>query len=160
MKPSLPISLEHVTSPTDEVRSLIADLEAELSAIYCTQQRHGLSVERIFQPNVIFFVAFRRGEALGCGGAAFADDLAEVKRMYVRPKARGQNIARAILARIEQEAHARGATRLVLETGDAQHAAIRLYETSGFTRRDAFGQYLLMPPDAIRRSIFFEKRLS
>lgn len=153
------IEVELVPSPTEEARLLITELEAELSAIYSAEQRHGLSVERVFQPNVLFFIARQDGQAAGCGGVAFAEDFAEVKRMYVRPKSRGRKIAQAILNRLEREARARGATRLVLETGDTQVAAIALYQKAGFKPCAAFGDYSRMPPQAVRRSRFFEKSL-
>jgi putative acetyltransferase len=83
--------------------------------------------------------------------------LAEVKRMYVRPQARGRGVARRILARLEDEARSRGLPSIVLETGDAQLAAMRFYERAGFARRAAFGAYATMPPTAIERSVFFQK---
>jgi putative acetyltransferase len=151
------IEIEQVKSPTDDVRALIGELDAELAGPYAPEQRHGLSLARLFQPGVMFFVARTGGDAVGCGGVAFDDGFAEVKRMYVRPAARGRGVARALLARLEAEARDRGAKRLTLETGDAQHAAIRLYERSGFTRRAAFGAYASMPPAAVVHSVFFEK---
>jgi len=154
----MPVTVDYVPSPNDDARALIGELDAELSGPYAPDQRHGLSIDRVFQPDVMFFVAQERGQALGCGGVAFADGFAEVKRMYVRPKARGRGVARAILDRLELEARRRGITRLTLETGDAQLAAIRLYEAAGFTRCAAFGAYADMPPRAIVHSIFFEKR--
>ncbi len=153
------ILLEHVQTATDDARMLIGELDAELSGEYAPAQRHGLSAERIFQPGVMFFLARLDGAAVGCGGVAFADGLAEVKRMYVRPAARGRAVARTILARLEDEARARGLRRLVLETGDIRHAAIGLYERSGFARCGAFGEYATMPPRAIERSVFLEKRI-
>jgi putative acetyltransferase len=168
----VPLTLEHVERATDDARKLIGELDAVLHADSPPEQRHGLSVERIFQPGVMFFIARLAGEAVGCGGVAFlaggggggAGDgngggLAEVKRMYVRPAARGRDVARTILARLEAEACARGASRLVLETGDNRDAAIRLYERAGFTRCAAFGAYATMPPRAIERSVFMEKRI-
>ncbi|HEY2587664.1 MAG TPA: GNAT family N-acetyltransferase [Tepidisphaeraceae bacterium] len=149
--------LEHVAAPTDDVRRLIGELDAELNGAYAPDNRHGLSIARLFQPSVLFFIARLNGEPVGCGGIAFEDGLAEVKRMYVRPRARGRKVARAILARLEEEVRARGVTRLVLETGDAQHAAIRVYETAGFRRCAAFGAYATMPPNAVQYSLFFEK---
>lgn len=153
------LSLEQVTMPNADVRMLVAELEAELSATYSDEQRHGLNLERLFKPDVLFFIARRLDQPVGCGGVAFAGDLAEVKRMYVRPEHRGRRIGQAILAHLEQQARARGAARLVLETGDAQHAAIRLYERAGFSRCQAFGNYARMPEHAVRRSVFFEKPL-
>jgi putative acetyltransferase len=151
--------IEHVTAPTDDVRRLIGELDAELSGAYAPEQRHGLSLARIFQPHVMFFMAHLDGAPVGCGGIAFEDGLAEVKRMYVRPAARGRNVASAILARLEDEARAHGVARVVLETGDAQLAALRFYQREGFRRCAAFGAYAKMPPNAIEHSIFLEKQI-
>jgi putative acetyltransferase len=160
------ITLEHVPTATPDARILVGELDAELSGEYEPEQCHGLNVERIFHSGVMFFIARLDGEAVGCGGVAFnsadeGDDggHAEVKRMYVRPAARGRDVARTILARLEGEASSRGVRRLVLETGDVRHAAIRLYERNGFTRCAAFGAYATMPPRAIERSVFMEKRI-
>ena len=151
------IVIEHIAAPSDDARALIGELDAELSGEYAPEQCHGLSVERVFQPGVLFFIARLEGEAVGCGGVSFEDGLAEVKRMYVRPRARGRGVAQAIVARLEDEARARGVSRLVLETGDVRHAAMRFYERAGFIRCGVFGAYATMPPRAIERSIFFEK---
>lgn len=151
------LTVEHVPAPTEDVRMLIGELDVELSESYPPEQRHGLSLDRVFQPGVSFFVARLDGEPVGCGGVSFEGGLAEVKRMYVRPAARARGVARAILARLEDEARRRGADRLALETGDAQHAAVRFYERAGFARCGAFGVYATMPPTAVERSVFFEK---
>lgn len=66
--------------------------------------------------------------------------MAGIKRMYIRPAARGT-------------------TRVALESGDIRHAAMRFYQRAGFTRCAAFGAYAAMPPHAIERSVFFEKRI-
>ena len=123
------------------------------------EQRHGLNIDAIFQPHIAFFIARLDGEPVGCGGIAFEDGFAELKRMYVRPAARGCGVARAIVSRLEEEARRRGISRLTLETGDAQIAAMRFYERAGFTRCGAFGDYAKMPPPAIVRSVFLEKRI-
>src|SRR5439155_25389522 len=112
-KGCMSLVLEHVAAPTDEARGLIAELDVELSSAYAPEQRHGYDIERVFGPGVLFFIARLDGEAVGCGGIAFEDagvgeGLAEVKRMYVRPRARGRGVGRTILARLEEEARARG----------------------------------------------------
>jgi putative acetyltransferase len=158
---AMSLAIERATAPAPDACMLITELEAELSAIYSAEQRHGLSVERVFQqPNLLFFIARLSGQAVGCGGIALADGYGEVKRMYVRAAVRGRGIAQAIIARLEQEARSAGMNLLVLETGDAQHSAIRLYEKAGFKRCGAFGEYATMPRDAIRRSVFFEKAIA
>jgi len=152
------ITVELVSAPDDEVRALIAALDAELAQGYAPENRHGLALAAIFQPHIKFFIA-RDGAALGCGGVALFDGFAEVKRMYVVPAARGTGVAPAILARIEAETIAAGISLLRLETGDVQHAAMRLYARAGFTPCAAFGDYLAMPASAISTSVFLEKRL-
>ena len=154
------LTVQHIEHATDDARQLIGELEAEMAATYSDQQRHGLSVERIFQPHVMFFIAYLEGEAVGCGGIAFDDGFAELKRMYVRPALRGRGIVQALLDRLSAEARARGYRRLTLETGDAQHAAMRAYERAGFTRCDAFGSYRGLSPEAVERSVFFEKQIA
>ena len=151
------IVVEPVTAPTDEVRMLVDELEAALSAHYEQHQRHGLALEAIFQPHIRFFVARRDGEPAGCGGVALLDGFAELKRMFVRERLRGTGVAAAILARLEAEAQAAGYRLLRLETGTEQHAAMRFYRRSGFTACGAFGDYAGMAPEAIAASVFMEK---
>src|SRR5262245_29904323 len=97
------VQIEPVLTATDEVRSLVGELEAVLSAEYSPEQQHGLTLDAIFRPDVRFFLARLRGAAVGCGGVFLFPDFAEVKRMYVRPTARGQGVADALLVRIEAE---------------------------------------------------------
>jgi putative acetyltransferase len=154
------IVVECVQTPTDEVRSLIGELDRTLAREYLPEQRHGLRVDTIFQPHVRFFVARLNGRAVGCGGVALFESFAEVKRMYVCDDARGRGVARALLSRIESETRSSGLSVLRLETGDRQFDAIRLYERAGFQRCDVFGEYATMPPRAIATSIFLEKHLA
>src|SRR5262245_57333984 len=121
----MPLLIHHIPAPTDDARILITELETELSAEYDVDQRHGLDLSRIFQPHILFFIAYLASTPAGCGGVAFENSFAELKRMYVRPAFRAQSVPPAIRARLEKEARARNIPRVVLETGDAQHAAIR-----------------------------------
>jgi putative acetyltransferase len=151
--------IELALNATDEVRLLVEELEAVLAAEYPPEQRHGLALDAIFQSHVRFFLARRQGAAVGCGGVALFPGFAEVKRMYVQDTARGQGVADAILARIEQEVRDAGLSLLRLETGTRQIAAMRLYARMGFRECAAFGDYVLMAPNAIAGSVFLEKRL-
>jgi putative acetyltransferase len=153
------VEIEIAHTPTDDVRLLIGELETVLAAEYPPEQRHGLSLDAIFQPHVRFFVARRHGAAVGCGGVALFADFAEVKRMYVRDAARGTGVADAILARLEAEVRGVGLSVLRLETGDRQLAAMRLYARAGYRQCPAFGDYATMAPQAIATSVFFEKRV-
>lgn len=154
------ITLERTLRATDEARALITELEAELSEGFEPHQQHGLSIDKIFQPHINFYIARVDGVALGCGGVAFDEGFAELKRMFVRPAARGKGVAQAVLAQLERDARAKGYTRLTLETGDTLGPAQRLYERAGFVRCEAFGHYRALPLATIERSYFFEKPLT
>jgi putative acetyltransferase len=153
------VVIEQARAATAEIVELLAELDAVLSGPYAADQRHALSVEQLFQPDVRFFVARLDGAAVACGGVAFCDGYAEVKRMYSRPSVRGRGVAKALLRRLEAEACAAGATLLRIETGVYQQEALRFYEGAGFHRCGAFGPYAEMPPRAIELSLFYEKAM-
>mgnify|MGYP000052190128 CR=1 FL=1 len=153
------IAIERAEAPTPEAVALLAELDAALAGPYAADQRHALSIERLFQPDVRFFLARLEGAAVACGGVAFYDDYAEVKRMYSRPSVRGRGVAKVLLRRLEAEARAAGATLLRIETGVHQQEALRFYEGAGFRRCGAFGPYAEMPPRAIELSLFYEKAM-
>ncbi|HVU75144.1 MAG TPA: GNAT family N-acetyltransferase [Mycobacteriales bacterium] len=89
-----------------------------------------------------FFVAHLDGEPVACAGIRHETDAAaELKRMYVRPAARGRGIARALLAACEDAAREIGYAELWLETGTMQPEAIALYLSSGYERVARFGQF-------------------
>lgn len=153
------IVVEPAPAPTDDVRALVGELEADLAAGYPPEQRHGLALDAIFQPHIRFFVARRGGAPVGCGGVAMFPGFAEVKRMYVRPDARGRGVAEAVMAALEAAARASGQTVLRLETGDKQDAALRFYRRVGFHDCGVFGTYADKPPHTIATSVFLEKFL-
>jgi len=103
-----------------------------------------------------FYVAFSDdGEPIACGGLRELDAThGEVKRMYAAPGARGTGVAAAVLATLEQDAAARGWTRLLLETGDRQPDAIRFYTREGYAPIPSFGHYA-----GVEASRCFEKLL-
>lgn len=151
------ILVQRVLGPTPELRDLVGELDAVLGAAYTAEQRHGLRIEQLFEPNICFFLAYADGTPCGCGGIAFFDGYAEVKRMYTREAARGRGVAKALLGRLEQEACEAGYSMLRLETGTYQDAAIALYERCGFHRCAAFGAYAELPPHRVEMSVFYEK---
>jgi putative acetyltransferase len=153
------VVVELATAPTKDVRALVSELEAELAAGYLPEQRHGLALDALFEPHIRFFVARVDGAAVGCCGVALFDGFAELKRLYVRPSARGRGVAEALVAKIEETTREAKIARLCLETGDRQIPAMRLYERLGFTRCAAFGVYASMPAANVVTSVFFEKRV-
>ncbi|MFJ2116371.1 GNAT family N-acetyltransferase [Streptomyces sp. NPDC087850] len=100
-------------------------------------------------PRGLYLVAYENGAPVASGGwrAQDAEDEgyaygdAEVKRMYVTPGARGQGLARRILAALETSAREAGRIRMGLETGEALPEALALYTSSGYTPTTGFGVY-------------------
>jgi ribosomal protein S18 acetylase RimI-like enzyme len=66
------------------------------------------------------------------------EGIAQVKRMWVSPTARGLGLGRRVLAELGTHAAARGVGTLRLETKSALTEAIRLYRTAGYREVPAF----------------------
>jgi putative acetyltransferase len=140
-----------------DARSLIGALDEHLAARYPPEQRFGpnLKVEHLAPGLGTFVIARLDGVAVGCGAVRLRDEkTVEVKRMYVDPEVRGRGVAKEILERLEADARAMGASRLVLETGIYQDEAIGLYRRVGFSVIDCFGEYAGVPT-----SVCFEKAI-
>jgi GNAT superfamily N-acetyltransferase len=109
--------------------------------------RYGADTEPGVKPTAAdvahFVVAYAdSGEAVGCGGLRqLSPTSGEVKRMYVAPAHRGTGVADAVLAALESYAAAHGWTHLRLETGTAQHEAVRFYTRAGYRPIPCFGPY-------------------
>ena len=154
---TLVISVE--TPLQDEIRHLVAELNAYMIPLTPREFQFQLTVEQMAEPSVTLFVARdETGRAVGMGALKeHGEGLGEVKRMYTLPQVRGQRVGSAILKRIEEEAQARGVTRLVLETGEAPgfEPAWRVYERGGFS---ICGAVLDYPDSGFSR--FYEKKLA
>jgi putative acetyltransferase len=139
----------------DEVRALVAGLNATLLALTPPEFCFHMTVEEMAGDDTTLFVARDDGEAVACGALKrHGGGIGEVKRMYTRPSHRGQKIGALIVERIDALARSEGLERLVLETGDRHPAAWTVYERAGFTR---CGPVLDYP--ASQWSVFYEKVL-
>ncbi|NRQ49780.1 GNAT family N-acetyltransferase [Aeromicrobium stalagmiti] len=82
---------------------------------------------------------------------AMAGDM-EMKRLYVREASRGSGVADDLLLAIEQVVRDEGLPRVVIHTGDRQHAALTFYGRRGYTPIEVFAPY-----EAVTYSLCFEK---
>ncbi|OPJ62875.1 GNAT family N-acetyltransferase [Clostridium oryzae] len=100
-------------------------------------------------------VIYKDNIAAGCGAfKKYNDRTIEIKRIFVKEAYRGQGLSKLLLAKLEQFGIEKGFKYAVLETGVKQNEAIGLYESSGYTVIDNFGQY-----EGNSNSICFKKAL-
>ena len=147
------ISVESPDQP--EVHDLLVASDAYMASLYPAESNHLVDVTTLMKPNVTFLVARAQGRVVGCGAAVkMADDWSEIKRMFVSPAARGQQLGRKLLDALQDAARGQGVTVLRLETGISQPEALGLYRSAGFKEIAPFGTY---KPDPL--SLFMEKAL-
>jgi GNAT superfamily N-acetyltransferase len=100
-------------------------------------------------PRGAFFVGYLNDAPVAMGGWRFrapgvppvAQRPAEIRRMFVDERVRGQGLGRIVLAALEASAAAAGADWMLLETGRPQVAAVCLYRSSGYVDVERFGYY-------------------
>ena len=82
---------------------------------------------------VWLYLATESGESVGCVALARNDDEhGEIKRLFVRPQARGRGVGGSLIARIITDARFMGYRFIRLDTFPAMHEAIHMYESRGF----------------------------
>ena len=84
-------------------------------------------------PQGVFLLALSDGMPVGCVSLRPLEGVeAEVKRLWVHPDARGQGLARRLMAALETRARAMGYQRLKLDSNSALTDAITLYRRMGW----------------------------
>lgn len=94
-----------------------------------------------FNPNVI--IVYLEEKPVGCGCfKKYNDKIAELKRMFVSPEARGVGLAQLIIKELEKAAKNQGFETLILETLYKQIEAIGLYQKVGFEIVENYEPYI------------------
>jgi len=102
-----------------------------------------MNVSELEAPEVEVFVARIDGVALGMAAlVSRGDGSAELKRLFVDDRARGQRLAGGLLDAIEAHARDAGVGVIQLETGPQSFAALALYDRHGYRRIPNFGPYV------------------
>ncbi|MEI6254693.1 MAG: GNAT family N-acetyltransferase [Mycobacteriaceae bacterium] len=129
-----------VAAGTGDAADLVAAMIAEMRDLY-----DGLDLEapdmpkagpaELGPPGGLYLVGYRAGVPV-CGGGIklLPDGACEIKRMYVVPRARRSEVARALLGALEEAARGLGYRVVRLDTGDRQPHAQAFYEAAGYRR--------------------------
>ena len=131
---------------TDDARAFYASLLPELEA-----------------GTRVLLAAYVDGELVGTVQLVHAwppnsQHRADVAKLLVHRRVRGQGVGRALMEQLEQEARADGKSLLILDTA-AERAADRLYDRLGWTRLGTVPGYARDPDGSFCDATFFYKHL-
>jgi putative acetyltransferase len=133
-----PASPEHL----DAIRSLLRDYRESLGVDLCFQsfaeELAGLP-GKYAPPTGALWIALNDDEAVGCVALReIAPGVGEMKRLYVKPSHRGRGLGRQLARAVIEVAHARGCSRLRLDTLETLREAAALYASLSFVRIPAY----------------------
>jgi putative acetyltransferase len=134
------------------VTELLNDSDAYMAELYPAESNHMTDLHALADPASILVGVVEEGAAVACGAMVRQrDGYAELKRMFVPERLRGNGYGKRILRALISIADSEN-LKLRLETGIKQPEAISLYRSHGFVEVEAFEPYA---PDAL--SVFMER---
>jgi putative acetyltransferase len=151
---AMSIRIQQVSPRSEDVQALIKALDEFQGQLYPPESNYHDSLEELSGDHVYFVGAYEGSGILACGAVKVMGDYGEVKRMFVRPGARGLRLGQRILAELEGFARSRRLVCTRLETGIRHENALVFYERCGYKRIGPYGAYSNDP-----LSVFMEKDL-
>ena len=126
---------------------LTEEVQRFYEELYGGRDEDPIAPEEFAAPDGGFLIGYHEGEPVAMGGWSFLPgrDAVKIRRMYVRATVRRLGFAAAVLQRLEDDARAAGASRVVLGTGEPQVAAVRFYRSRGYTDVEPYGYYAAAP---------------
>jgi GNAT superfamily N-acetyltransferase len=110
-------------------------------------------------PSGIYYLVQFQNELIGMGCVhRLKDDIAEIKRMYIRPEYRGKGSGKALLQKLITLAKEYGYHSIYLDSGSFMKDAHRLYRSLGFVDRAPYIESEI-PPELTPYWVFMEKSL-
>lgn len=115
-------------------------IRVELGIVIPAEADHPASVlDEVLESGGRLYVAEVDGEAVGVGGLKLLSTTAgEIKRMFVRPTARGLGVGRTVVQQLVDDARALGCETIFLESASFMHSAHALYRRVGFVSSDSY----------------------
>jgi GNAT superfamily N-acetyltransferase len=130
------IELRRVRGDDPVALGLVAAMEAWVTENFgpATPDRTStVTADELAPPDGAFVILYEDGEPVAGGGLRrLGDDVAEIKRMFVVPAARGRGFGRRVLDEIEAVAVELGYRRLRLDTAQSMTTAMALYRGAGY----------------------------
>jgi DNA-binding MarR family transcriptional regulator/ribosomal protein S18 acetylase RimI-like enzyme len=151
------ISIEEMDPRGEEARYCLGQYYGELSRRFKGGFEVALSRDPdatdMKSPRGAFFVAMSNGLPLGCVGLkGNGSELAEIKRLWVAPSARGLGVGLRLTDSAENAARNMSVQILRLDTNSVLGEALQLYSSTGWTEIERFN-------DDPYPDLFFEKHL-
>jgi ribosomal protein S18 acetylase RimI-like enzyme len=122
------------------LRSYVNELARRFEGGFDPARSISATDEEMTLPNGLLLVARVHGNPVGCGALKLHPEsqIAEIKRMWTAPQARGLGLGRRMLEDLAEQAAARGMRTLRLETNRSLDEARHLYESAGFKQVPQF----------------------
>ncbi|MBB6222530.1 bifunctional helix-turn-helix transcriptional regulator/GNAT family N-acetyltransferase [Rhizobium leguminosarum] len=151
------IAIEEKDPRHEDARYCLSEYYGELARRF--EKGFNVSLSRdpdagdMIRPRGAFLVALSDGLPIGCVGLkGDGGEVAEIKRLWVAPSARGLGLATRLMTAVETIAGELSVKLLRLDTNSALSEAQQLYRGSGWVEIDRFN-------DDPYPDTFFEKRL-
>lgn len=132
------IEIREADPAADDLRPILAAHLAHSAQAGPAESNHTMDADALRERGTQFWALYDDGVPLGCGALKWLPDgTAEVKSVHIVAAARGRGLARVMMDHLAEQARAKGAGALVLETGAAHlseyDAARKLYEALGYS---------------------------
>lgn len=142
------VTAEDLRAVSDLFRGYAASLPVDLGYQDFPTELAGLPGKYAEPKGALLLARDNTGAPLGCIALRPLDeDVCEMKRLFLKPEARGLGLGRALAEAIIVAARDRGYRELRLDTLPSMASAIALYEGLGFERIEPY--YAPTPPGTV-----------